>query len=580
MNQFFVNNQEIVLPDNFSITFITENPLVTNNGEFTLDVTVSLLEPRNAIAFRFLNRLNNTVINKQADARSIIDGKVRSGIIVVSKNNDIEVTFQFIAGNSELNYISKTEKKIWELDWGTEQEITFERALDSVNNWHWTKNFVCTPIKAGSEVLNEYNYALTSVTDDLIVMQPYLLYYINKLPELLGYTMQSNLLVSDIRLQRMFVVNPVASLKYADCLPDMTISDFIKAIEDFFNVTFIVSSFDKTISIVRTTEELATKKRVIGKTVNSWSRELTDGEEAYRFGYTKISYDLPGNKYFDFQRISDEIMAKCKIIEYTGDIPTELNLDKFCIYRNLSTGEDWINSSVLDENFNTYGISLTLGRNQVLYYTHNVNKFRDYGTSDKNLLKLTLTPSAMFKGWQNGIDYSDNNKPFEVITPMGESSNGYLIPENKTLIETIEGSAADITRSKCLETCMYGGLFNITSSFIGEFAQSQRVYTDYPFSFIDSPKKEFNRLVREGFDPQPPFRTMRLVGPNSVVSDYHTNNLLDVSKEYVFTLLDGPDVSIDNIFIINNLEYLPISFEYNKSNNQKTVLGRFYRIIG
>jgi len=137
MIQFFIENQEVILPDDFSFTQIDENPLITNNGEFTLDITVSLRNGKNAKAAKFINRINKIDIDTSYNALMIDDGKYKHGTIIIQSHTNTDMTFQFVAGNSELNYLAKNDKKIWELDWGTESAIDYARALASLNQTGW-----------------------------------------------------------------------------------------------------------------------------------------------------------------------------------------------------------------------------------------------------------------------------------------------------------------------------------------------------------------------------------------------------------------------------------------------------------
>jgi hypothetical protein len=55
---------------------------------------------------------------------------------------------------------------------------------------------------------------------------------------------------------------------------------------------------------------------------------------------------------------------------------------------------------------------------------------------------------------------------------------------------------------------------------------------------------------------------------------------MDTSKEYTFTLVDSPDVNINNFFNINNKTFMPISLERVISiKESKTVTGRFYAML-
>ena len=57
---FYILSKRIVLPNDFSFSWIEENPEVVNSGEFSLDITFSLKFPENLNAVDFINRMNST----------------------------------------------------------------------------------------------------------------------------------------------------------------------------------------------------------------------------------------------------------------------------------------------------------------------------------------------------------------------------------------------------------------------------------------------------------------------------------------------------------------------------------------
>ena len=69
-------------------------------------------------------------------------------------------------------------------------------------------------------------------------------------------------------------------------------------------------------------------------------------------------------------------------------------------------------------------------------------------------------------------------------------------------------------------------------------------------------------------------------GSNGVIEDYNFESIMDTSTEYTFTLVDSPDVNINNFFNINNKTFMPISLERIISNRKdKTVIGKFYAML-
>lgn len=624
MIELFVNNHEVVLPDDFEITLIEENAEITSSGEYTLDITTSLLESKNAIAFSFINRLNNSNVGKTAVARLVDNGVVRNGIITIMDNTDIQVTHQFLAGNSEMRYNAKADgRKIWELDWGVAAAIDFNTALRSCNfpgygaktqttntggidlTLHWMQEYVCAPVMVDSEIMNNYTISpdtgappssINGISGKTI-MQPYLLYYINKLPEVLGYTLTSNILNVDERAIRMYLVNSVDSLHYADALPDLTVSEFIDAIETFFNVTVIVNSRDNTISIQTIQSNLATKKTVhIDNAIDGFKRKFGEESKSKRFDFTSIRYDLPNSKFFKYQCLESRIAENCKVYEFPNFAAIETAVlagsgvapDKFVLFRDMETMNDY-----------AFMESTGLGKPTVDCYLYAfwspgeaafvkevclLNKFKATSSNNTNELVLKICPSEIIR---NKMMLSKDGGTVAVYVQMPKSSNSYYISQTKGLIESIDGSESTINRLDKLEVALYTG--RMKTFFQQQIGYSFDIPTLYPFSHIDV-LPEFSgdpwgsalaylKIWKNTIFTTMATTTLKLMGMNGVLANYHQESIIDTSKEYYFTFPDGPDITVKNIFVINNLKYIPISFERRKSNKSSTVYGSFYRML-
>jgi hypothetical protein len=610
MIELFVNNHEVLLPEDLEVVIIEENPEITNNGEFTLDITLSLLEAKNAIAFGFLNRKNLTTINKSADARMIIDGEVRFGTVVILRNTDVDVSFQFVAGNSELNYNAKFDnRKIWELNWGTESAINFTRAKASIEAVVSERNFnfVCTPVVSGVTILNNYMYDQYDsmsgfIGIENIVMQPFILYYINKLPELLGYSIAENVLNEDERALRMYLVNSVNSLNYGDALPDMSISDFINGIESFFNVTFIINSIDKTVSIKNFGNSLPSKEIVnVGKGIDSYVRDFDSKNLPSKIGYSKIEYELHDNLVFKYQKLTEKILSKCQILEFSSwsafnsyviNNTWVLNFsDKFILYK---IGDD-VFASVNNINVNLYkkkaGFIIT-------HLFSLVNKLESVGDDDSNVLTLKISPAEIIH-YRKEVNFVEGLGGDIYSIPqyqLPKSRLSLFTGDSQGLTNAIETSLKEIPRNTNIEVSLFTGMIEFEDyPYRGdEFIDP---HLKYPFSHIDKYVEYGARTLREAtqhypalpidyprfeewltthFIPSSQNSSMRL---EKVIEDYHQENILDTSKEYTFTLVDSPDVRADKIFVIDGRKYIPISLERRKSNKSATVTGKFYAML-
>lgn len=619
MIRFFVKDKELCLGSDFSFTMIDENPEIMSSGEFSLDITISLAYKDNVIAFEWLNRLNNTAVIQKADALLVIDNTKRYGTIIIDDNTDQEVTFQFISGNSELRYNAKADgRKIWELEgWGAETELTFAKALQTIgysgyglfDAYHgsngYQNNFVCAPVMVSDEIVNNFTISSDTASPPLsingisgkIIMQPYLLYYINKLPEVLEYTLKSNILNEDERAKKMYLLNSVDSLNYADALPDMTVTEFIEAIESFFNVSFIVNSQDKTISIQSLQSNLSTKKIVVtNKIINGFNRKFGEEPKSDRFDFTSIRYDLPSVNFFKYQKLESRIVDKCKIYEFANFAAIEAAVlsgsgvapDKFVLFRDMELMNDY-------EFMNTAG----LGKPTADCYMYAFRKPNDFdflkvvcclnkfSATTNNMTKelvLNIVPAEIVR---NKFGVSISGGTAMIYTQLPKSSNGYYISDSKGFIESIDGAESTINRINKIEVALYTG--RIKTHFEQQIGLSFDVPTLYPFSHIDIMPEFSGEVTAQALTYLKTWKntyftpvattTMKLTGENGVLESYHQESIVDTSKEYKFVLLDGPDMNTRNLFIIDNLKYMPISFEREVKEKKSTVNGTFYRML-
>lgn len=670
MIRFIVGNEEIILPDNFSFQWRKENPHISDKGEFSLDITASLLEPKNAKAFKFLNRINNSAKLKTANARLIENGKAYNGTINVIESSDIAVTFQFLSGNSEFKFLTANSKKIWQLDFGSTDEITVEKAIQSIQNTGYspTNPYVCSPIKCGNIILNDFplsksvvgtyhyissfynistavplssnNYytldtAVAAVpvnlrSEDFVlifytdkttlsgyqfrkhittdtewlktsdtnsafsdgnwsyfypkfIMQPYLMYYIYKIPELFGYTLKYSVLNDDNRAKIIKLNNTNNTVFFSDCLPDMSVSEFIFEIEKFFNIKFEVNSLDKSISLVRFGDSILSKSVVKIEPLNGFI-QINDVETINdRFDFTKLSYDVDSDSdYFAYQKITDENLDLLQVVEfnnmqeiksYFASTSGLFNLK--IIYKDLSTGYEWF---VWPENavFKTTFFWERIISGNKTYYFSRINKFKSWGSSNDKIQILSLIPSQMV-GTYKYITYqiTENGRtyiPCQYQLPVASTS--LYEPMSSGFQELIESLIPEISRTKKIEVSLYTGKILLSYSMYNP-------EVEYPFSHVDR-YPEFNQM---GYDYLSYFLTkalksLSLVDNYGIKEDYGYQEIIDdVKTQYKFILTSKKENDINNIFEFENREYLPIVIDSEKQNNiQSLITAICYRL--
>lgn len=593
MIQFFINNVEIVLPSNFSYTEIEENPLVTRNGQFSLDITTYLLDGQNAIAFKHVNRLNssNNILN--GDCLLLKNGKSIFGTYVILEYTNTFVRWQFIAGNSYLNFVAKNNKKIWELDFGTENEVDFELAKRSLQypgfgtktdilnpTITWSQNYVCVPISSGDVILN--NYYFDNVFDETvnfagvnnITIQPYLLYYISKLPGLLGYTMKDNALEQDDRAKYMYMLNTVNSLKYNDFLPDMTIQKFIESIERFFNVSFILDPRKKEMAIIKTNEYIKSLpvENLEGALDDFVAQSESDNDLNISFFCSKIEFEnLNSTDFHKYNKLSEDVLSKLEIKEFdtlsliiqslsgTGGLYS----GKPILYVDRQTGNHYMYQNATNFDFPT----VDLGYYQVI---RKINKFRDITLNNYNLGKVTLaiSPASIFLN-EVEFKYRFNNIDRTIIAQVqiAQASNSNFVDETKRFDELVEQGINSLPRLSYVEAAFFVG--NISF-------HSENSSCVYPFSFVDnyadSEYQQHLQLEKRNC-------TFRIYGENGIANTYYTNLVL-VEKGLIYTLNidEKKPISTQRLYVYNNQLYLPVKFDRTIGDNNTKTKGYFYRI--
>lgn len=590
MIELYINSEKVILPADFSMTFNEENPKFTKRGEYSFDITLSLENKINSRIFKHINRRNNITLMKEADALFLVDERRFYGMAVDIENSDVDVSFQFVSGNSEVNFES-TEKKIWQLDWGSETEITYAQALDSITAPSYLKKYVCAPVKFTNTVSNSPLYGNT--THDFydienIIMNPYLLYYVNKLAELFGYVVSENDLNDDDLAKIMYLPNRVSSLNYADALPDLSVSEFIQHIEELFNVSFNFSSRNRTLSILKFDINLSLKKRVSLMVEDSYNRDKDDSSNV--FSFKKLKYNLAGSGVDNFIKLPEDVVTMSELVDVASMTYLKASLstadkNKFKIYRVATTGRKYIFGDIPEQNYYRQYVSGTGG------YLYEVERFGDYerdGDEFDSEFELSIRPASI--------------APYSFIRNIGSGEEHYTtqipyinqelyIPEEQSIIDAIQTSTKMIPRSDKIEIALYNGLYQCLgyyNTFDG-IAKGTR-YLNFPISFVDTEPvywlpvvyhdanldSNFNSDLNQHFRPvcNVSFST------KSIYQLYHSIVNLDTSKIYIFKCI-GKGLTSNDILVHDGAEYIPVSIEKTTDLHgfSKQWTGKFYKVI-
>lgn len=454
MLQLTVDGQQVNLNPSCSFEIVKANPLLTKIGEYTYDIDVDLRDPQNAKVYKHINRLHS--LSHFAGRTAVL----KDGARVICRGTEVLLEIegpiakiQILAGNSNFNYLIGGDKKIRDLNFGTMPNPTRDMARRLTKSFYPDSNFGFPEMRlrteSGIDYANEqYTYGFYSneleYIESTIKPQPYVLYYVEKIIELLGYRLGQNYLREDPRWQRLIIVDAIWSLEYAKHLPDWTIFEFIEEIEGFFNCIFLLDSLSGTVHILSL------------KTYYSSSANVTEIHSSDVFGHfsklitsdtndivdtTNISYDLPDNDYFKYADLDPEIEERCIIstidLQYKPGTTPSMGDYSNTIYQDRVTKEFFAYNYVKGGSV----------------FNH-VNQFKGLLRDEqKNLLKLRIVPCELGLGFRQIEDSVDSYYLVPKSLEYADVDND----EKQTLADLISNGVKSVTIHDRMEVCFYLG---------------------------------------------------------------------------------------------------------------------------
>lgn len=364
MIKLVIDNQEVVMDGGFSTDIIRENPLLTSAGDYSYDIDVDLRVPQNRRLYKDFQRLNTLNSFSERKAELLDNEKILArGTEAVLSIEDNRVKIQVLSNNSELNYIFDEKRSVRELDLGTVQTKTAELAAKVSNHLYGevvdgvevreayplvfredfsdfgTEASVFNGLKG-----NEDAYRIEFDNADNLRPMPYLLYYIDKVVEAMGYEMGVCHIDRD-KYKRLLVIHGYDTLEYAKMLPDWTVSQFISEVEKFFGVVFIVDSIHKRIDIVSVDVfyeqegcEYIDRENVIDEHDVSFDVETED----FQTSYQNVGYKLPSGEYWKVAAIDEEVEKRCVKENKVWKYNEEYDPKAMVIYYDNRLQEEWI----------------------------------------------------------------------------------------------------------------------------------------------------------------------------------------------------------------------------------------------
>lgn len=570
MTRLFIDGKEVALDKDLELEYTSCNPFFTKKGDFTYDLDIDLKCPQNAKIYQHIDRHDTSKCptNRKAilmsDSRVIIEG---TEIILSVESNKAKI--QIVGSNSELNYLSGNGLKVREMDFGT---ITVDRntAKATLEGCFPEYNYVCPPVYTGYETdaytfNNRINLQGEYYADTKISPQPYLLYYVEKIVELLGYTLEENFLRDDKRWCRLYLVNGIDTLEYAKMLPDWTADEFITEIEKFFNCVFIVNRSGKKVRIVDVKSCYANSAYQYINLILDESIEKTyDADDDLYINYDNVSFDFPDLRQYKYDCLNQEIIKLCtsrEINSHTdfGQYDKEA-YDKHIIYHTKDYGLDFILVKQ-DEN----------QLRRVL-----VNRFSSIeGPENSDTTSLKLIPAEIYGGGTlttlgaEGLftcAYARNTNPMDDTT--GDTG----------LYDMIQNGIPEEEVPDRIYIALYAGKVPLFSDIAPDVYHTYQLFpmtrTDTYYYITTSSALALVKFEDENL-------TLILKGEKGLYENYYKGGIkVNTTTEYHFSFIPHEHYDPSALFIINNKPYYckELKYKVEALGLNKVVEGIFYLI--
>lgn len=502
MTQLYINGIEAVLPTDFSIAVKRENPLFTKNGEYTYDITLSLMPSINADLYAHINRLHRTC--PQATGREAIlvaDCRVYCrGTEIVTAWSEGSVTLQIASGNSEVNYLMGGDTLISSLAMTNHawQPLDAQRYITEL--YPQVPFNLCPVYNENTDlVLNDWaGEDHTLPTTDYVrqwMEQPYLMAYIREVLRALGYDLVDNQL-EQTPLRNLYIVN-IRSHRWADMLPGWTVLQFIEAVERLADAVFVFDNRRRQARLLlRASYYAGCATSHVRLVEDAYTVEVEQDPEMDDNAGSNIAYKTPDNTYFRYRILSDAVKENARQETIPSDFGTEADRigqwfadtahqQRDTLYTDQRDGNQYI---WVGESLNEQRRGVQFDR-QIDYLL--VNEFAPIVRSDASAeVELEAGPTRM------------ERVPMFMVTVRTEDQYGDPVTQTAILPVQIPSASIQETEESTtdLKTLIEGGATHTEASaeylplafYAGLTALKESIYRwDFPLPYTDTYREMF-----------------------------------------------------------------------------------------
>lgn len=332
-----------------SIKVTYANQYVTDDGEYTYDITFPMNILENRVIFKNVSRLEvKKNIAKYDDCKLFCNSQlIMSGVGTILSVNEREIKLQIVGGKSRIKFNDRmTKHYIDEIPFGTADKPGYTvdkgysqgwKGFPKINDIYRLDDdkskflgvegkwcFVPVRDETNDMIANFVGVAKTKAFIGYnapfimnLAVQPNLMYIFRKVVEYEGYTLKRN----DFDCKPwnlLYIASAYKTRELRRALPHWSSYTFIEEFRKLFNATIVFDDMQKTCSVIKKSE-LTTADSVAIETLDEYTADYDEDGSFSTSSTANLEYNLGDSANRDnYEVISKKVFENFKIVHSTG----------------------------------------------------------------------------------------------------------------------------------------------------------------------------------------------------------------------------------------------------------------------
>lgn len=331
MLQLHIDGQRVNLPEGMSTEYNVLNPFFSNEGDYTLDIDISLDDPENARVYHNIHRIDHTRrTNRRTAILSDETGVIVKGQEVLLEVNGHTAKIQIVGGVSELNYVMG-DQTLQQLDlWMAfdDSEVVFPPVCVLNDSPHASFDIIDTDEWVNEEdamvrkwrIVNKprWKQSDNALVESHELGMPYMWAVVRRVVQALGFEVGTSVLETDTRFSQVIMIHGYSSRFIAEKLPAWTVSRFFEEIQKFFNVIITVDKTSRRVDIVHAWDffnDSSIQPIRHENVVTPLDKQFDTNNDLTMVDYSAVRYNFTNtdsNKYLD---LDPDLKKVCDVVQ-------------------------------------------------------------------------------------------------------------------------------------------------------------------------------------------------------------------------------------------------------------------------